>query len=86
MAVFYTVKDLTIELRNAKLPSSRMYLNMLEREGVIPMPQNSVHFRVKDASKIAKSEMRIYTKEEMDLIVTLVRLHKAKTQELKKES
>lgn len=76
MTTFYTLKDLTIELKKANLPNSRMYLNMLEREGIIPMPQNSVHFRVKDASKIAKSEMRIYTPEEIESIVKLITVHK----------
>lgn len=72
---YRTFKALQLALKQAGLPASRPYINILENLGVIPRPANSVDFHVEDKG-FSLSDMRIYTEDEIQVIVEKVRNYK----------
>jgi len=70
--VFYTYKDLQGRLKEEGLPFSRMYLNVLEKMGIFNRPPNALMLHKGDEG-ISRKEMRIFTKEDIELIVKKVR-------------
>lgn len=73
MTTFYTLKDLTLKLKQNKLPASRPFIKQLEKAGIIPMPKNIVGFKIKEKNNTATNDMRIYTAEEIQKIIAIVR-------------
>jgi hypothetical protein len=73
MTTYFTLKDLTQQLKNNNLPASRPFLNQLEKAGIIPIPQNTVGFKVKEKDNTKTNDMRIYTHDEIQKIIAIVR-------------
>lgn len=73
---YLTYKHLQEELKQAKLPYSRTYLQILENGGVISKPANSVMFR-KQTIGFSTDEIRIFTMEEIMATVEKVKKYNA---------
>ena len=69
--IFKTRKYLIERLKEEGLTSNRLSLDALENSGVLPKPDNSVELF--DNSHFGNNMMRIYTNEEIEKIVQVMK-------------